>query len=161
MTILYTALENIVATDLQRRWILAFGFGLVHGFAFSLALAETWQFAGNHHVTSLLAFNIGIELGQIAVLAVLVPALGYLFRHVVAERLGIVILSALVAHQAWHWTIDRGGEVLKFSPPRLDAAFLAGGVRALMAALVLGGVVWVASSHVRRWVRSRSYNADT
>src|SRR5688572_20501871 len=108
ISIVYMALENIVGADPQRRWLIAFGFGLVHGFGFSFALRETLQFAGSHLVTSLLSFNIGVELGQILVLILLVPALGALFRFVVAERLGTIILSALVAHTGWHWMLERG-----------------------------------------------------
>ena len=70
VSILYMALENIVgAMSVQRRWMLAFAFGLVHGFGFSFALRETLQFAGAHLVTSLLSFNVGVELGQLLVLA--------------------------------------------------------------------------------------------
>ena len=42
------------------------------------------------------------------VLALLVPALGLLFRYVVAERMGTIILSAIVAHTAWHWMMSGG-----------------------------------------------------
>ena len=56
------------------------------------------------------AFNVGVEIGQIAVLLVLIPALNLLFRYVVVEWLGVIILSALVAHVGWHWMIERGGE---------------------------------------------------
>ena len=63
------ALENIVGTGSSRhRWMMAFGFGLVHGFGFSFALRETLQFAGTHLLTSLLCFNVGVELGQLLVL---------------------------------------------------------------------------------------------
>ena len=79
----------------------------MHGFGFSFALRETLQFAGSHLLTSLLSFNVGVELGQLLVLVVLVPALQLLFRYVVAERIGTIILSALVAHTAWHWTPER------------------------------------------------------
>ena len=58
-------------------------------------------------MTSLLAFNVGVELGQLLVLALLVPVLAFVFRVVVAERMGTIILSAFVAHTAWHWTTDR------------------------------------------------------
>ncbi len=110
VSIVYMALENIVGTA-RHRWLVALGFGLVHGFGFSFALQETLQFAGSHLVTSLLAFNVGVELGQLAVLAVLVPALGGLFRYVVAERVGTIIISAFAAHEAWHWMSERA-EVL-------------------------------------------------
>ena len=48
---------------------MTFAFGLVHGFGFSFALRESLQFAGSHLLTSLLAFNVGVELGQLLVLA--------------------------------------------------------------------------------------------
>ena len=101
VSIFYMALENIVGgTKLQRRWMVAFGFGLVHGFGFSFALRQTLQFAGSHLLASLLSFNIGVELGQILMLALFIPALEILFRYVVAERIGTIILSAIVAHTA-------------------------------------------------------------
>jgi hypothetical protein len=111
ISIVYMALENIVGSNEQRRfrhrWMMAFGFGLVHGFGFSFALRETLQFAGSHLLISLLSFNIGVELGQLLVLALLIPALAVLFRYVVAERIGAIMLSALVAHTGWHWMIER------------------------------------------------------
>src|SRR5262249_14264136 len=86
-SIVYMALENIVgAGTMHRRWMMAFGFGLVHGFGFSFALRETLQFAGSHLLLSLLSFNLGVEMGQLLVLLLLVPALNALFRFVVAER---------------------------------------------------------------------------
>src|SRR5581483_3747558 len=91
----------------HRRWMIAFGFGLVHGFGFSFALRETLQFAGSHLLASLLSFNIGVELGQLLVLVMLIPVLELLFRRVVAERMGTIILSALVAHTGWHWMLER------------------------------------------------------
>ncbi len=106
VSIFYMALENIVGVT-RRRWAFALGFGLVHGFGFSFALRETLQFAGSHFLTSLLAFNVGVELGQLFVLLLFVPVLAAVFRHVVAENLGTIILSALAAHQAWHWSLER------------------------------------------------------
>ncbi|MEO8719092.1 MAG: HupE/UreJ family protein [Burkholderiales bacterium] len=70
-------------------------------------MQETLQFAGAHLLTSLLAFNLGVEAGQILVLLMLIPALHLLFTRVVRERLGTIVLSALVAHVAWHWMADR------------------------------------------------------
>ena len=91
----------------QRRWVVTFGFGLVHGFGFSFALRESLQFAGSHLLTSLLAFNVGVELGQLLVLLVLLPVLALLFARVVDERVGTIVLSAFVAHTAWHWLAER------------------------------------------------------
>ena len=139
-SIVYMALENIVGSKYlrQSRWIIAFAFGLVHGFGFSFALRETLQFAGSHVVTSLLAFNVGVELGQILVLLVLVPALQLMFRYVVAERIGTIILSAIVAHTAWHWMIERGSDLSRFEWPAITAAGLAGAVRWLMGLVIVG-----------------------
>ena len=82
LSIVYMAIENVVYPTPHTRWPIAFGFGLVHGFGFSFALQNTLQFAGDHVLTSLLSFNVGIELGQLLVLVLLVPALNLLFRYV-------------------------------------------------------------------------------
>ena len=147
-SIVYMALENIVGTaNVHRRWLITFGFGLVHGFGFSFALRQTLQFAGSHMLTSLLSFNIGVELGQLLVLIILIPLLDGLFRYVVAERMGTIILSALVAHTAWHWMIDRGTQLQKFPFPWPDftPAFFASAMRWAMVAVFFAGdaVVYV------------------
>ena len=85
---------------------MAFGFGLVHGFGFSFALQNTLQFAGAHVLTSLLSFNVGIELGQLLVLVLLVPALNLVFR-IVDARVGGIVLAVIVGHTAWHWLGER------------------------------------------------------
>jgi hypothetical protein len=149
-SILYMALENIAGMmNVQRRWILAFAFGLVHGFGFSFALRDTLQFAGSHLVTSLLAFNVGVEIGQLLVLAALVPALQLLFRFVVAERMGTIILSALVAHTAWHWTAERWAQLRQFEWPAFTLFALAGGVRWLIALVAAAAVAWLIALNYR------------
>ena len=166
-SIVYMALENIVFAGvgtqspqsaqsvsgreffagfaLKRRWLVTFGFGLVHGFGFSFALRQTLQFAGSHLLTSLLSFNIGVELGQLLVLVLLIPALDLLFRAVVAERTGTIILSALVAHTAWHWMTERWALLRRFTFewPAIDAAFLAGALRWMMLLVVAAGLYWL------------------
>src|SRR5260370_21038583 len=92
ISIVYMALENIVSPQLKRRWLITFGFGLVHGFGFSFALRQTLQFAGSHLLTSLLSFNVGVELGQLLVLVVLIPALGLLVRYIVSQLLRPTVL---------------------------------------------------------------------
>jgi hypothetical protein len=152
-SILYMALENIVGSNVQRRWVITFAFGLVHGFGFSFALRETLQFAGSHWVTSLLAFNVGVELGQLVVLLFLVPILHIVFRSVVAEKVGTIILSALVAHTAWHWLLERGGQLRKFPLPAFDASLMASAMRWVIALLILGSVLWLANRAVGRWMQ--------
>jgi len=162
-SIVYMALENIVFASkgtpsasgetplaglagfaLKRRWLVTFGFGLVHGFGFSFALRQTLQFAGSHLLTSLLSFNLGVELGQLLVLVLMIPALDLLFRYVVQERMGTIILSALVGHTSWHWMTERWGTLrqFRFEWPVVDAAFLAGAMRWLMLLVVAAGLYW-------------------
>ncbi len=149
-SIVYMALENIVGVQaVRRRWVITFAFGLVHGFGFSFALQNTLQFAGSHLVTSLFAFNLGVELGQILVVTVLIPALSLLFRYVVGERVGIIILSALVAHTAWHWMTERWGALREVEWPALTAAGAASTIRWLMVFVILIGVAWWISDKTR------------
>ncbi len=151
MSIVYMALENIVGgIGVQRRWMITFGFGLVHGFGFSFALRQTLQFAGSHLLTSLLSFNIGVELGQLLVLVLLIPLLHVFFRYAVAERMGTIILSALVAHTGWHWMLDRGARLaqFRFAWPVLTAAMLATAMHWLMAMLIVAALMWYVA---KRW----------
>ncbi len=144
ISIVYMALENIVGgTTIARRWIMAFAFGLVHGFGFSFALRETLQFAGSHLLTSLLSFNLGVELGQLLVLLVLIPLLEALFRLVVAERMGTIILSALVAHTAVHWTADRAARLrqFQFDWPELTLSWFADAVLLCVLLLALAAAL--------------------
>jgi hypothetical protein len=144
MSIVYMAFENIVGAQVQRRWAITFLFGLVHGFGFSFALRETLQFAGSHLLTSLLAFNVGVELGQLLVLVILVPSLGLLFRYLVAERVGTIILSALVAHTSWHWMTERWGVLTQYDITwaAFSQAMFTGGMRWMLLTLLLGGCAW-------------------
>src|SRR5207253_2482394 len=81
---------------------------------------------GTHLLTSLLSFHVGVELRQLLVLILLIPALQLLFRYAVAERMGAIILSAIVAHTGWHWMLDRGHVLaqFRFEWPALTAASL-------------------------------------
>ncbi len=106
LSIFYMCVENVVWPNPKTRWPIAFGFGLVHGFGFSFALQSTLQFAGDHVLTSLLAFNVGIELGQLLVLVLLVPGLNLLFRYIDA-RIGGIVIAVIVGHTAWHWLDER------------------------------------------------------
>jgi len=152
-SIVWMALENILGAGLSRRWGIAFGFGLIHGFGFSFLLTESLQFAGSHLLSSLLAFNVGVELGQLVFLAVAVPALGLLYRRVASERLWVIVLSALVAHTGWHWMTERGTAFLAYdiTLPVWDLALAAELLRWGMLALIVGGAAWGLSQGVRWW----------
>ena len=143
-SIVFMALENIVGKTLGRRWAWAFGFGLVHGFGFSFQLSESLQFAGSHLFTSLLGFNVGVELGQLVVLVFMVPGLALLFSKVMKPRIGAIVVSALVAHTSLHWMADRWGvlRAYEFVRPVMDAGFWAVVLRWVLLALIVVGVGW-------------------
>ncbi len=169
VSIVYMALENIVNASAPSRhsiprWTIAFAFGLVHGFGFSFALRETLQFAGSHLLTSLLSFNIGVELGQLLVLAIVIPLLEFLFRFVVAEKIGTIILSALIAHTGWHWMLDRWDRLrqFRFEWPALTAALLANLVLWMIVLVLVGGALWLLSAFLsRRQFTSRESVSDS
>jgi len=148
LSIVYMALENIVLASsgtnsgvrLDRRWIVAFGFGLIHGFGFSFALRESLQFAGAHLATSLVSFNVGVELGQISVLLVAIPALNLLFKRVVSEKVGTIILSAFITHTAWHWLTDRWAVLRQYHVESAGALTMA--LTRIAAFLVLLLAAW-------------------
>jgi hypothetical protein len=146
VSIVYMALENILGVDLRHRWLIALLFGLVHGFGFAYGLKESLQFAGRHLLVSLFSFNVGIEIGQILVLVIMLPVLALLLRRVLVGRIGMIILSAIVAHVAWHWMIERGDVLWKVEWPQLDGAGLA-----VLARWVAG--LLLAAASVRFFVR--------
>jgi hypothetical protein len=123
-SIFYMAIENIIGANVNQRWIITGLFGLVHGFGFAGALKEQLQFAGSNLVVSLLSFNVGIEIGQLAVLCVFVPALALLFRGRMAGRMGIIVLSAIIANVAWHWMMERGDALWRTPWPQLTVPVL-------------------------------------
>ena len=142
VSIVYMALENVIGADLGRRWLLTGLFGLVHGFGFSFALKQDLQFAGGQLLASLLAFNVGIEAGQIAVLAVMLPLLALVLRGRMSGRMGIIVLSALVAHTGWHWMVDRAQVLWQAPWPVFDGEALrtlAGWIVGVLAAAGAAG----------------------
>jgi len=107
VAIVSMTIDTVFLADQRHRWALAFGFGLAFGFALSFGLRQTLQFAGNYFVTSIVSFVLGVSLAQMLVLVLLVPALTLLFRLAVSERIGVIVVSALVCHTAWHWMVAR------------------------------------------------------
>ncbi len=116
-SILYMAIENVLAPNLSHRWIASALFGLVHGFGFSFVLQSQLQFAGSSLLLSLLAFNVGVELGQLLVIALVLAALSLLRRAKPSSEFALtVVVSALAGHVAWHWFTDRGQSLLASLP---------------------------------------------
>ncbi|MBM4394389.1 MAG: HupE/UreJ family protein [Deltaproteobacteria bacterium] len=95
-TIAYVGVENLWAKEARGRWRVTFLLGLVHGFGFAGALAEA-GLASSHVVPALLLFNLGVEAGQIAVLAVVLPPVLLARRREWVVRSGVPIASAGIA----------------------------------------------------------------
>ena len=73
-----------------------------------------------------------------------------LFIGWAVERTGTIVLSALVAHTAWHWMADRWDRLREFAPPAVDATVLLTMVRWTIAAIVVAGVAWLVAGIARR-----------
>jgi hypothetical protein len=100
---------------------------------------------------SLLSFNVGVELGQLFMLALFVPALNLLFRYVAPYRVGSIILSAIVAHQAWHWMEDRWDALSQFPIPSITPDSLISTIPWLIALVTMAAALWLVSLIAKRW----------
>jgi hypothetical protein len=145
ISIIYMAIENAMGAGLSRRWMLAFGFGLLLGFHFSFGLRPALQFAGAHAMTSLVAFGAGVAAGQILVLLILVPAV-YVLARLLSERAATFLLSLVAGHIAWHWMVDRGALLSRYplqSPANIPALTLVNWAMGVIIALAAFWVLWM------------------
>lgn len=109
-SVVLAAANNVMPVVAQRRWLVAFIFGLIHGFGFASVLTEL-GLPKDALVLSLLGFNLGVELGQLAIVAVFLPA-AYRLRNTRFYRQGILkIGSVITAVVALVWLIERAFNV--------------------------------------------------
>ena len=108
VSIAYVAIENLLETELKsRRLALVFGFGLLHGMGFAGVLQEL-GLPRSEFVTALLAFNGGVEAGQLAVIAAAFALVGWQWGPRAWYRPRIVVpASVLIACVALYWTLER------------------------------------------------------
>jgi hypothetical protein len=105
-SVVLAALNNLRGTVEGRRWLMAFVFGLLHGFGFASVLADL-GLPQQALVTALVGFNVGVELGQLAIVAVFLP-LAFSLRTTHFYRFGVLKLgSLLVALLASWWLLQR------------------------------------------------------
>jgi hydrogenase/urease accessory protein HupE len=115
-SIVYVATENFFSHDVQKRWRDTFGFGLVHGFGFASALQE-FGIPRNALVPALASFNVGVEIGQIAIVAAVVPLL-VVFDSLASRSVGgsrartrppvaVYALSAVIIVLGGYWFLER------------------------------------------------------
>ncbi len=107
-SIIYVCIENIYSDHLSRwRPAIVFAFGLLHGLGFAGVLSEI-GLSSTHFVTGLIAFNIGVELGQLAVIALCYLLVGYWFGDKVWYRQRVTIpASVLIAMVGAYWLLER------------------------------------------------------
>ena len=98
--------ENCVAPDLRRRWRLTFLFGLVQGFGFAGALREVAVSAVQLPL-ALASFNVGVEAGQLAVLALVLPAMAWLGRRGWFAEGGMTVASVVISAVGLWWFVAR------------------------------------------------------
>jgi hydrogenase/urease accessory protein HupE len=112
-SIIFVAVENFFSRDVDKRWRVAFLFGLVHGLGFAGALREI-GLPPDAIVPALAAFNVGVEIGQIAIVALMLPVLGLLDRLTAvgpeeparAARL-VYTMSAVIGVLGGYWLLTR------------------------------------------------------
>ncbi len=113
-SIVYVAAQNLWRDPEQlHRWRITFAFGLVHGFGFATVLREL-GLPAEGLVRSLLAFNLGVEVGQLAIAAVAWPVILWLSRQTWSVRARMIVSSILLAFGAL-WLVERL-LALKFMP---------------------------------------------
>lgn len=106
LSIVYVGVENWFVKDASRRWMLTFPFGLVHGFGFAGALREI-ALPSAQVPLALVSFNLGVEAGQILVLAMVLPILFWLRRRPWFARQGVRSASSVVALSGLVWFFQR------------------------------------------------------
>lgn len=109
-SILYVGIENLFRQDgkLGWRWLLTFAFGLIHGLGFAGVLHEMGiAKTGSAAIVPLFAFNLGVEAGQLAIAAVVLPILWKLRESRAFMRIGVPACSVLVAAAGAYWLIER------------------------------------------------------
>jgi hydrogenase/urease accessory protein HupE len=113
LSIAYVGLENALVRELRaRRTLAVFGFGLLHGLGFAGVLGEL-GLPRQAFVTALVSFNVGVELGQLAVLALAFVALGAFRRRAWYRARVVVPLSLGIAATGLVWTAMRVLEALR------------------------------------------------
>jgi hypothetical protein len=163
LSLVYVSIENGVGTGFpytpgehpsrslfRHRSIVALVFGFFHGLGFAIALQDSLQFAGSHPIAALLAYNVGLELGTLIILAIALPAANLIFSSIISERAGIIVSSVLIGHAGWHWMTERLAIAQLSSWPVLDLNLLLTVVRWLLALTVVGGALWFLAGLVRK-----------
>jgi hypothetical protein len=106
-SVIVAALNNVRPLITRRLWLVAFGFGLIHGFGFASVLVDL-GLPHNALLLALFSFNLGVELGQLAIVALLTPLAFALRRTWIYPRVIVRFGSLLIVAMAAVWLLERG-----------------------------------------------------
>jgi len=111
-SIIFVAAENFWSRNIDKRWIVTFLFGFIHGFGFASGLLEMGV-PKHAALPALFSFNVGVELGQLGIVLVLVPALLYVDRHTQGKRHDKLVYAASLAIGLFgaYWLLQRIGVI--------------------------------------------------
>ena len=107
VSIVYVGLENIFRQDLRWRWLLTFGFGLVHGFGFASALRDLGIGSSAGAAIPLISFNLGVEIGQLAIATIMLPLIWKLRERPMFVRRYAPACSILISLAGGFWLVER------------------------------------------------------
>ena len=109
-SIVFVGVENLLrrGEEPPGRWALTFAFGLVHGFGFASVLRDLGVGRGGDGIAMpLFTFNLGVEIGQIAIAAIVLPIVWQLRKRPSFVKRGVPVLSVLVATAGMYWLLER------------------------------------------------------
>jgi hypothetical protein len=113
-SIAVAAINNIYPIVTRHLWVVAFVFGLIHGFGFASVLSE-FGLPPGQKLVALVSFNIGVEMGQITIVAAVLPVL-FFFRHRLGySRLVMPTGSVVISAIALVWLFERVTDVTIFA----------------------------------------------
>lgn len=105
-SVVFAGISNLYPVLVQRRWLVAFLFGLIHGFGFASVLSDL-GLPKESLVLSLVSFNLGVEVGQLAIVGIFLPLAYGLRNSWTYQRLVLVSASLGIAALAFAWLIER------------------------------------------------------
>jgi hypothetical protein len=107
-SIVFVGMQNILCPGTEKRWLLTFGFGLIHGCGFASALRDLGIGAnGTSIAVPLLSFNLGVELGQLAIAALVLPLIWKCRSSPVFVRRLVPIGSGMIVLAGSYWLLQR------------------------------------------------------